>query len=255
MLKGNARKAVAYGALIMTFLIIAGVISGMNALGDIKSSNLSAGPQISQTEHAVYAWNGTTWVTLTATLSGEKLTVSTPDGFSAKKILIEQKNPTYDMQGLVNHSNFFQFVNIGTSTTATGATSGHYINMTDAYYLIGTIVNGTNMKDSASKSYTSVYANDTLYSSTVNNLNKSVELSLFPMVEDLTGYGGYVITLNDTNVNATTTMTLTFTQEYQNPFPLDTLTIIEGAIGVMLIVDVVALFASETYHYARRHVS
>ncbi len=227
----------------------------MNALGDLKASSLTPGPTISQTEHAVYAYNGTTWVALTPTLTGDSLTASTPVGFKATQILIEQKNPTYDMQGLVNTSNFYDFVNIATSTTATAASTGHYINMSSAYYLIGTINNGTNMKDHASKSFTSVYANDTLYSSSVNNLNKSMELSLFPMVEDLNGYGGYLIMLNDTNVNATTTMKLTFTQQYEHPFTLDTLAIIEGIIGVMLVIDVIALFSSEAYHYARRHVS
>ena len=255
LFKGNARKAIAYGTLIATFIVIISVIGGMNALGDLKASSLSAGPTISQTDHAVYAWNGTTWVTLSATLSGEKLTTATPAGFKASEILIEQENPTYNMQGLTNTSNFYDFVNIATSTTATGATTGHYINMTSAYYLIGSINNGTNMKDYSSKAFTNVYALDTLYSSTVNNLNKSVELSLFTMVEDLTGYGGFVINLNDSNVNATTTMTLTFTQEYQHPFTLNTLAIIEGTIGVMLVIDVIALFTSEAYHYARRHVS
>ena len=255
MLRGNARRAIAYGVLILTFVVIIGAIGGMNVLGAVKTSNLSAGPTISQTEHAVYAYNGTTWVSLTMTGTGDQLTVSTPAGFKATKILIEQKNPVDNMQGLVNTSNFFQLVNIKTSTSATGATSGHYINMTAAYFLIGTIVNGTNMKDASSKGFTDVYANDTLYSSTVNNLNTSNEISLFPMVEDLTGYGGYVIMLNDTNVNATTTMKLTFTQQYEHPFPLDTLAIIEGTIGVMLVIDVIALFVSESYHYARRHVS
>ena len=254
LFKGNARKAIAYGTLIATFIVIISVIGGMNALGDLKASSLSAGPTISQTDHAVYAWNGTTWVNLPMTNSGNQLTVKTPDGFKASEILIEQENPTYNMQGLTNTSNFYDFVNIATSTTATSHTN-QYINMTSAYYLIGSINNGTNMKDYSSKAFTNVYALDTLYSSTVNNLNKSVELSLFPMVEDLTGYGGYVINLNDSNVNKTTTMTLTFTQEYQHPFVLNTLAIIEGTIGVMLVIDVIALFTSEAYHYARRHVS
>jgi hypothetical protein len=134
--------------------------------------------------------------TCRTTLSGETLNVTTPAGFKATEILIEQENPTYNMQGLTNTSNFYDFVNIATSTTATSHTN-QYINMTSAYYLIGSINNGTNMKDYSSKAFTNVYALDTLYSSTVNNLNKSVELSLFPMVEDLTGYGGYVINLND----------------------------------------------------------
>ena len=254
LFKGNARKAIAYGTLIATFIVIISVIGGMNALGDLKASSLSAGPMISQTEHAVYAYNGTTWVSLTMYGTGEKLNVTTPPGFKATEILIEQENPTYNMQGLTNTSNFYDFVNIATSTTATSHTN-QYINMTSAYYLIGSINNGTNLKDYSSKAFTNVYALDTLYSSTVNNLNKSVELSLFPMVEDLTGYGGYVINLNDTNVSATTTMTLTFTQEYQHPFTLNTLAIIEGTIGVMLVIDVIALFTSEAYHYARRHVS
>ena len=185
--------------------------------------------------------------------AGDVLTVSTPAGFAAQKILIEQKNPVYNMQGLVNTSNFYDFVNISTATTATGSSAGHYINMTNAYFLIGSIVNGTNMKDISSKAYTDIYANNTIYSSTVNQLNTSTELSLFPMVEDLGGYGGFLIILNDTNVNATTTMTLKFTQEYQHPFVLNTLLIIEGVIGVMLIIDVIALFASESYHFARRH--
>ena len=50
MLRGNARKAIAYGTLILTFFVIIGAIGGMNELGAVKASNLSAGPTISQTE-------------------------------------------------------------------------------------------------------------------------------------------------------------------------------------------------------------
>ncbi len=251
-MKGPARKTVAFALIIMTFVVTIGVIAGMNGLGAIKASNLSAGPMISQTDHAVYAWNGTTWVTLTAQLNGDQLTVSTPAGFAAQKIVIVQDNPTFDMHGLLNTSNFYNFVNIKTSTTATTGTN-HYINMTSAYFIIGQNVNGTNMKNLGSKGWTHVALNQTLYSSTVNTLNQSTELSIFPMVESQNSYGGFVIALSDTNVNLSTTMTLTFTQEYQHPFTLDTLAIIEGAVAVMLIVDVIALFASESYHYARRH--
>jgi hypothetical protein len=145
-------------------------------------------------------------------------------------------------------------VNIATSTTATGGTN-HYINLSAAYFIEGSIVNGTNMKDLSSKGFTLVASNTTLYSSTVNKLNTSYEMNLFPMVESLGSYGGFIVMLNDTNVNATTSMTLTFTQEYQHPFTLNTLEIIEGALASMLVIDVVALLASESYHQARRRVS
>ena len=234
--------------------MVTGSIAGMAGLGAVKASSLSAGPTISSTEHAVYMRNGTTWVVRAATLSGDKLTVSTPAGFAAQEIIIEQSNPTYDMQGLLNTSNFYDLVNIATSTTATGGTN-HYINLSAAYFIEGSIVNGTNLKDLSSKGFTLVASNTTLYSSTVNKLNTSYEMNLFPMVESLGSYGGFIVMLNDTNVNATTSMTLTFTQEYQHPFTLNTLEIIEGALASMLVIDVVALLASESYHQARRRVS
>ena len=40
MLRGTARKAVAYGTLIVTLIMIIGVIAGMNELGAVKASNL-----------------------------------------------------------------------------------------------------------------------------------------------------------------------------------------------------------------------
>ena len=256
MIKAVGRKTLAWTVIVVTFLVITLSIAGMAGLGATKAADLTPGPNIGQTVHAVYAWNGTTWVNTGFTNDNTSITVSTPAGFAVKQIVIIQDNPTYDMHGLLNTSNFYNKVNIGLAAAdvhnSTTKTAVHTINLTSAYFIIGNIVNGTNMHSIGSKGFSDIAGENVLYDSSINRLNTSYEIGLFPMVEALNEQSGFAINLNDTSANSTNVVTLSFTQQFQHPFNVNVLTIIEGITGAMLMIDVFALFASESYHYARR---
>lgn len=249
---GQHRLGIAIGAFLLVLLMVVGSVGFESMLGQAKSADLSAGPTISNTFETAVAWNGTTFVVLTATITGETVTLKTPAGFAAQSIMIFEKNPTWDMKGLLNTSNIYNFVQLTTSTSATGATSGHYINMTAAYQIIGHNVNGTNMKDHASKGWINVVSNRTLYNSNTNILNASNELNLFAMYRSLTAFVGYNIVLSDTAVNATTVLTVTFTQEFQHPFSLNLLSDTTVAVAITAILAAIGVFMSEGIGIVRR---
>jgi len=252
---GQRRRTMAYASILVILAVIFGSVAITQELAVAKSNSLSGGPTIGNTFSSAYAWNGTTFVALKATFSGtgnEIATFVTPAGFKATQIIILEKNPTYDVAGLLNTSNVYNYANIVTSTSAVGATGGHYINMTAAYMVIGHNVNGTSMTNHASKGWTNVIDVSTLFNANTNVLNQSKDISLFTLYRSMTSYVGYNIVLNDTAVNATTTMTLTFTQEFQHPFNFN---IPQGdaiAIGVTAIVVAMLVLISESTSFVRR---
>ena len=247
--RGQHRLIIAIGVFFAVLLVVVGSVAIEQVMGQAKSGNLTAGPGISSTFHNAEAWNGTTWVTLTAHVSGDTATMTTPAGFHAIQIVIFEANPTYDMGGLLNTSNIYSLVNIGTSTTA-----GHYINLTAAYEIMGSNVNGTSMTNHASKGWTNVVSNTTLYNANVNVLNQSRELNLFSMYRSFGNYLGYNIILSDTGVNATTQLTLTFTQGVYHPFALNLVDGTTIAVGITAILGSIGLFLSEGIGFVKRRV-
>ena len=258
MIKAVGRKTLAWTVIVVTFLVITLSIAGMAGLGATKAADLTPGPNIGQTVHAVYAWNGTTWVTLTITSIGStSINVTTPQGFAVQKFVVIQDNPAYNMHGLLNTSNFYNKANIGLAaanqnSNASRVHTSNTIALTSAYFITGNIVNGTAVHNSNSKGFTNIVGNHTIFSSRVNQLNSSYEMNLFTMVEGLNEQSGFVVNVHDNSTLANNTVTMKFTQQFQHPFDLNVLTIIEGITGAMLMIDVFALFASESYHYARR---
>ena len=116
-------------------------------------------------------------------------------------IVIATGNPLYNVKGLLNTSNVYQVTNVKLAGTGGTGFTGKP-NLQDAWSTVGIVQNGTDESVADSHAVTSAVENTTIYSSTVNLLNKSVGYNLFELfAAKLTDYQVYVLQVNYTKGN------------------------------------------------------
>ncbi len=128
--------------------------------------------------------------------TGNYITVVTPQNFTIMHMVVFTKNPAYSIEKINNGSFYNDQVNVSTSTTG-----GAHVNLTGAWVVAGQIYNSTGIKAISDKAFQSQTFNQTIYSSSVNRINLTNQLSLFDIVHLVAtpgsgNYVGYVMNFN-----------------------------------------------------------
>ena len=232
-----------WALIVGAIFVFSGVatIAVFAGLGNAHGNTLNGDIGLADRATSVYGYNGTTWKAASLGLSGDNLKVTFPAGFEAKHVVVFVKNPTYDVQGMLNTSYYYQNLSVlDVPTTA---------NLTTAYLVVGHIFNSTSVNSINDKTYTSVAINQTLFDNVtgVSNLGSNHAIDLFDLFgTPLSYYAGYELNFAyDKGFNATTVMSFTLNGHLSRPFSIDLLEIVGaveiafGVLGVVLLINAI----------------
>lgn len=255
MRKVAHRRWIAFLAFITLIGVLLGSIGAVQAFGN-HPNHLTGSVPLGTTINAAYGINGTgshavyKAATFTKT-TGDVLTFTWTAGFIPTHIVIFQKNPAYDVHGLLNTSYYYQQLNVETSLTGKG-----YANLSSVYSVVGTIVNDTTLTSVSDKGFSGVTINQTWYDANTNNLNKTEQFSLYALfLSDPNGYVGYVVNVNPNGTIANSTMSLKVTQQFETPFVggEDLYTLVLAPVAAAAVLAITIAIANESYHAAYRY--
>ena len=235
-------------ALVAVALFVFGgfaAAEGMQAIATTRTANLTGDVYLSSDVGQVWGWNGSVWeaATLTVTSGSPTVTASFANGFNVSQIVVFDKNPRYDVQGILNSSYIYATVNVATSVTnATGAAETNNYAIDNAALIVGEQVNSTSMKSSTAKNVIAAndFATEVIYSNNVNNnvnnLNTSVAMSIFGLgASNYKDYLSEIINLNGSIASASH-LSVKLTQTLQQPFSLNLIEDFEVMITVLAMI-------------------
>lgn len=244
--KNIYEKRILTTVVVAAFLIAAPAMYTIFQSADSTSQNaLQGNIGLGGTIGQVWVTNGSVYKSMTITGTGSLATNSIsftmPDNFTGKHIVIFLNNPTYDTKGMLNSSYLFNTLNVQASVTGY---TGHY-NISSAYFVIGTQFNSTSLKAMKDKAINNPTLNETVYSTTVNHLNKTEQLSYNDAGSSkLTATPGIILNFNSTLKASTGTNTIkvTVTQDLQHANSFNLLYfggVLYSIMGIISIVGVV----------------
>ena len=242
--------------IVALVIVFSGAVVGLafQGLAATGKSNLTSSVGLGSDIGVVYGYNGTgkdpTWEAATLTISGSTVTASFAPGFNVTNIVAFQKNPDYDVGGLLNRSYVFTTLNVQTSVlNATGISETNDFSLQTAAVVFGKQVNDTSTHALTDKGVieANIWSSTVIYSNSanVNNLNKTVEMNVLGMLTGNFGYMGTIlITLNNPAALASTNhLSVQITQSYGTPFDINIITVSQVAmaiLGVVVLLGVVA---------------
>lgn len=141
--------------------------------------------------------------------TGNSISITTPANFTLAHMVVFTKNPKFNLEKVNNGSYYNDQVNV--STTVTG---GEHTNLTGAWVVAGQIFNSTSVNAISDKAIQSQTFNQTIYSSSVNRVNLTNQLSLLDIVHLVAtpgsgNYIGYVLNFNTHVVSSAVASTIT----------------------------------------------
>jgi hypothetical protein len=232
-----------WALIVGAIFVFSGVatIAVFAGLGNAHGNTLNGDIGLADRATSVYGYNGTTWKAASLVLSGDNLKVTFPAGFEAKHVVVFVKNPTYDVEGMLNTSYYYQNLSVlDVPTTA---------NLTTAYLVVGHIFNSTSVNSINDKTYTSVGINQTLFDNAtgVSNLGNNQAIDLFDLFgTPLSYYAGYELNFAyDHGFNTTSVMSFTLNGHLSRPFSINLLEIVGaveiafGVLGVVLLINAI----------------
>jgi len=206
----------------------AGVGMAFGFEGMSGTSNLTKTVGIGSNIGEAYGYNGTgahpVWQAATITGIGATSTtikLNFTSGFNVTNIIVFQKNPLYDVQGILNQSLFVNNINIKTSVmNKSGIAEKNTFNLSFVATVFGTQINDTSMTALSDKNVIAAdsYSTQVLYSNSVNKLNTSEKMNLFGLGSaNYANYGTIVINVNSAGVGSGNNFILSLTQTYSSP--------------------------------------
>ena len=141
--------------------------------------------------------------------TGNTITVTMPANFTLTHMVVFTKNPNYNVEKFNNGSYYNDQVNVTTLVAG-----GEHVNLTGAWVVAGQIYNSTGVSAIGDKAFQQQTFNQTIYSSSVNRVNLSNQLSLFNIVDLVAtpgsgNYVGYVLNFNTHVVASSVASTIT----------------------------------------------
>jgi hypothetical protein len=232
-----------WALIIGAIFVFSGVatIAVFAGLGNAHGNALNGDIGLADRATSVYGYNGTTWKAASLVLSGDNLKVNFPEGFEAKHVVVFVKNPTYDVQGMLNTSYYYQNLSVlGVPTTA---------NLATAYLVVGQIFNSTSVHSINDKAYTSVAINQTLFNNAtgVSNLGNNQPIDLFDLFgTPLNDYAGYELNFAyGSSFTTSSFMNFTLNGHLSRPFSINLLEVVGavevafGLLGVVLLINAI----------------
>jgi hypothetical protein len=234
-------------AVVFIFAVAgAAAAFGAQALESTNGNALTGNVYLTSDYGQVWGFNGSgqnpTWEAATLTTSGHSVVASFAAGFNVTHVVLFQKNPKYDVQSLQNTSYLYSTLNVGTAVdNATSVAAADTYNLTYASLVFGTQINSTSLHSAGAKSVIqgNAYATEVYYTSGTNNLNQSEQLDYFGVGStSYTDYASIVIDLSSTGISSSNHLSLTVSQDFQQPMNVNLITLYQSVIvivGVALI--------------------
>lgn len=168
------------------------------------------------------------------------VTASFAAGFNVTNIVVFESNPTYDIQGILNSSLYYSTLNVGVSeANVTGVAQTNQYNLSSVVESFGTQVNDTSIHSLGDKAITNagLWTSLTAYSSSVNQLNKTLAFSTFGLAASNLGYMlGININVQTLHaLSATNHVVVKINQSFGSPFHVDLITVFIGVEAVALL--------------------
>lgn len=214
----NTAKPKSWLGLVTAVLVVMAALAGgfifqaQNAgQSNTSGESILAGYNIATEYHSEWGLNYSdhTWTLLTSVLDKNTGVVNTtvPKGIS--EIVLMTANTSQTAEKLADKNAFFTYTDIKIANLKGG--------LNDAYMYFGSYVNATGTTATADKGITDFGLNQTLYSSTVNNLGSTLELAVNNVMRsNPSSTPQYAIFLNNSGPsNTTLPITLSFTQYWQ----------------------------------------
>lgn len=201
-------------ALILSFAAV-GTFYAFEQLGATNSSTLTGDIGIKSTVQQAFGWNGSAWEKGTLTLTSTNEISVAFTNFAPQKVVIFENNASANIKNLVKASYYYNTLDVKTA----GVGNLTHAALTGAYFVFGTQVNDTSLNNINDKGVSAVSLNNTVYSNTTNDLNKSYDMGLVDLASgNLKDTATIILTTNATmKAGATSTYTFTVTQEFQQP--------------------------------------
>ena len=231
--------------LVVILFFLGGLVLSSGVMYELDASH-SGGAQVdvklgSVVSQVWIANQSGDYVQASFTGTGSTITIATPQNFTLAHMVVFDKNPNYNLVKFVNTSLFFYNVNVATS-----ATGGLATNLSAVDVVAGLIDNSTQTTAISDKQISDQAFNQTVYSSSMNNLNSTIHLNPFDMVRMMAlahknTYVGYVANFNTTHKASTVSSTISikltadwYSQSGYN-FYIDSMT---GAFLVAIVVGI-----------------
>lgn len=196
---------------------------GVQALGNSHSGALVSSNGINSDIGQVWGINNTaknpTYEAATLTTGTNYVTATFAAGFNVSHIVVFDKNPTYDVQGILNSSLYYSQLNVEIETA-----SGVHTNLSSVTEMFGVQTNDTSIHNINDKAISAqnMYSYITVYNSGTNLLNKSEQFSTFGLgAGDYSNLYGISINLNGTGVNSTGALAVKIYQTFGAPFNMN----------------------------------
>ena len=231
-------------ALLMVFSVV--LFAGLLQVMGNNTAALSGHQSITSMVSEVWGWNGSAWdaATMTLTPASYQVVAAFPNHFSATKIIVVTANSSYNAKNILANSYLYSNTKIAITAT-TGATSS----LNSAYAYVGKFINSTATSSFNDKAITQSLVNETLYAGGVNNLGLPIEYSVLQLFNTLpSAVPLYEMTLT-TSTNATSHVSITFTNYLTSPYNFNLITMFSETIFVIFAASaVITLFYSAPKH-------
>lgn len=235
-------------AIIAILIFIAGgflTAVAVQGIGDSHSGALVTSVGIQSDIGEVWGMNATgknpTYQAAVITTGTGYVTATFAAGFNVTHIVVFEKNPIYDVQGILNKSLYFSTLNVGLSEKNATVSEPLGVNLTSVQQMFGTQVNDTSLHSINDKAMNAanMYAILTTYNSNVNQLNKSQAFSTFGLAS--ANYGnlyGIVINVHGAGVKKGDALSVMITQSFGAPFNVNLISIFADVFVVEALVAV-----------------
>ena len=231
-------------ALLMVFSVV--LFAGLLQVMGNNTAALSGHQSITSMVSQVWGWNGSAWdaAVITLTPASYQITAAFPNHFSVTKVIVVTANSSYNAKNILANSYLYSNTKIAI-TASTGATSS----LNSAYAYVGKFINSTATSSFNDKAITQSLVNETLYAGGVNNLGLPVEYSVLQLFNTLpSAVPLYEMTLT-TSTNATSHVSIAFTNYLTSPYNFNLITMFSETIFVIFATSaVITLFYSAPKH-------
>ncbi len=236
--------------IVILIFLFSGVATGYVVQDFGNGNNLVKSVGIASDYGQAWGFNATgkkpTWEIGTVTLSGNTAKITFAVGFNVTNIVVFQKNDRYDVQGLLNSSLYFNTMNVKLAlVNETGISEKNDFSLSYAAMDFGIQTNDTSLHAISDKAVSgvSLYGSQTVYSSTVNQLNKSTALSVFGLAtSNFNDKATIQINLKSTGIGAKDKVIVDLTQSFGAPYNTNLINVFVAVMSVMMLLAVGLMF-------------
>lgn len=185
--KNGTRTIAVVATLIL--LIFAAVVGGfgfqMAEAGGNSNGQLTQSSGIGHTIQQAFGWDpvtneyvaGEINIGATGSITASNATISFPVGMEITQIWVFTNNNSFNVLGLLTNSTIYNYANLQIVKTSHNA-----VNLSGVDLYMGHAVNSSVNSSYGDKGVSNYLINETLYSSTVNNLGDAVELPVLQLL-------------------------------------------------------------------------